>query len=260
MRETLIALMKHHKDSEYDLQEKSGVPQPTTYRFLKGITKNANEATAQRWAEAYGVSVSQLRGDLPIEYLDVANDVLDDDYPKNMVFSRSGVAQQPVKEYKTEKTTVAGFIKGLFSLDSGFANIPLMNATASMGEGSGQPDNEIVIDVLRISKSWADKSLTNLSAINNLAFIHGLGDSMSPTFQDGDILLVDTGVKEVVIDGVYVLQAHDRLFIKRVRQRIDGHHEISSDNINVKTVDLLNGDHEVNVLGRVVWVWNGRKL
>ena len=36
--------------------------------------------------------------------------------------------------------------------------------------------------------------------------------------------------------------------------------EISSDNATVKTVDVLNGDHRIDILGRVVWCWNGRKL
>ena len=35
---------------------------------------------------------------------------------------------------------------------------------------------------------------------------------------------------------------------------------ISSDNATVKTVDVLNGDHRIDILGRVVWCWNGRKL
>jgi phage repressor protein C with HTH and peptisase S24 domain len=83
---------------------------------------------------------------------------------------------------------------------------------------------------------------------------------MHPTFNDGDILMIDTGDKSVTADKIYVLQAHGRLFIKRVRQRIDGVFEISSDNPSVKTVDILNGDHEVEVKGRVLWVWNGRKL
>ena len=48
--------------------------------------------------------------------------------------------------------------------------------------------------------------------------------------------------------------------VKRVRQRLDGSVEISSDNANVKTVDVLNGGSAVDVLGRVVWCWSGRKL
>ena len=56
------------------------------------------------------------------------------------------------------------------------------------------------------------------------------------------------------------MTANERLYIKRVRQRMDGSVEISSDNATVKTVDVLNGGQAIDVLGRVVWAWNGRKL
>ena len=138
--------------------------------------------------------------------------------------------------------------------------IPLLNVSASMGDGAQLQDNEVVIDILKVSKSWVSKTLSNVTRITNLHFIHAIGDSMYPTFNDGDILLVDTGVKNVTSDSVYVLDAHDQLFIKRVRRRIDGTFEISSDNPSVKTVDVLNGNNEVVVKGRVVWVWNGKKV
>jgi len=138
-------------------------------------------------------------------------------------------------------------------------DVPLLNVVASMGDGSNQT-HEYVIDVLKINKIWADKMLKPYTGQENLAFIHAVGDSMLPTFNEGDILMVDTGDK-VVMDGkVYVLQTHGRLFIKRVRQRLDGLFEVSSDNPSVKTVDVLNGEHEVEVKGRVLWVWNGRKV
>ena len=41
---------------------------------------------------------------------------------------------------------------------------------------------------------------------------------------------------------------------------MDGIVEISSDNATVKTVDVLNGEHRIDILGRVIWAWNGRKL
>jgi phage repressor protein C with HTH and peptisase S24 domain len=129
-----------------------------------------------------------------------------------------------------------------------------------MGEGVDNLDADMVIDVLRVTRQWVDKTFKNVSRINNLRFIHAIGDSMEPTFSDGDILLVDTGISAVTVDGVYVLDAHDRLFIKRVRRRIDGEYEISSDNASVKTVDVLNGGNQVAVKGRVVWVWNGRRV
>ncbi|OPH11669.1 S24 family peptidase, partial [Azospirillum brasilense] len=79
-------------------------------------------------------------------------------------------------------------------------------------------------------------------------------------FLDGDVLLVDAGVRTLEVDGVYVLAAQNRLFIKRVRQRLDGAYEISSDNPTVKTVDVLDGKHAVEILGKVIWIWNGRKI
>lgn len=36
--------------------------------------------------------------------------------------------------------------------------------------------------------------------------------------------------------------------------------DVSSDTIYIKSVDVLNGDHQLRLLGRVVWAWNGKKL
>jgi phage repressor protein C with HTH and peptisase S24 domain len=137
-------------------------------------------------------------------------------------------------------------------------SVPLLANAGSMGLGEDQ-DEERVVRHLTVSPEWVARIVRPTRA-HNLRFIHGYGDSMEPTFNDGDILLVDLGVQDVKIEGVYVLQAHDRIYIKRVRQRIDGRYEISSDNPTVKTVDVLDGTQQVTVMGRVVWRWNGRKM
>lgn len=137
-------------------------------------------------------------------------------------------------------------------------SIPLLANAASMGTGHDQHD-DVVVGRLTVSPQWVAKTLKP-TRIENLRFIHGYGDSMEPTFSDGDILLVDTGIRACDVDGVYVLSANDRLFIKRVTERFDGVHEITSDNPRVKTVQELDGSRPVTVLGRVVWTWNGRKL
>ena len=138
-------------------------------------------------------------------------------------------------------------------------DIPILGVEGSMGDGSEQVD-EVVVSTLALTAQWLDKNIRPVTALSNLRFIHGYGDSMKPTFSNGDLLLVDGGIREILIDGIYVLNAHGRLFIKRVRQRMDGKFEISSDNPTVKTVDVLDGTHSVLILGRVVWAWNGIKL
>ena len=137
--------------------------------------------------------------------------------------------------------------------------VPLLENAASMGKGSDTLEQDAFSGFLSLSPRWITDSLRP-SNPQALRFIHGYGDSMSPTFNSGDVLLVDTEMKTVDTDGVFVLLAHDRLFIKRVRQRLTGEFEISSDNPAHKTVDVLNGDQPITILGRVVWVWNGRKI
>lgn len=138
--------------------------------------------------------------------------------------------------------------------------VPLLANSGSMGVGNDQLHDDVLVGHISLSETWVSRRLQPTSQ-KALRFIHACGDSMSPTFEDGDVLLVDTGVVDPsMIDGVYVMSANDRLYIKRVRQRMNGSVEISSDNPTVKTVDVLNGDHSIKMLGRVVWCWNGRKL
>lgn len=139
-------------------------------------------------------------------------------------------------------------------------SVPKLANAASMGAGADQLPEDVVVGRLTLNPSWITKSLKPLTRPDNLRFIHGFGDSMEPTFNDGDILLVDAGVPDVKVDGIYVIEANERIYIKRVRQRMDGSFEISSDNPNVKTVDVLDGSRPVSIKGRVVWVWNGKKL
>lgn len=138
--------------------------------------------------------------------------------------------------------------------------VPLLANAGSMGTGSDVQHEDVLVGHISLSEQWVARRLQPSSSAA-LRFIHAYGDSMHPTFEDGDVLLVDTGMRDAkTIDGVYVMAANDRVYIKRVRQRMDGVVEISSDNPTVKTVDVLNGDHAIDVLGRVVWCWNGRKL
>lgn len=138
--------------------------------------------------------------------------------------------------------------------------VPLLANAGSMGPGTEIQHDDVLVGHIALSEQWVARRLQPTSTAA-LRFIHAYGDSMAPTFEDGDVLLVDTGMRDPrAIDGVYVMAANDRVYIKRVRQRMDGVVEISSDNATVKTVDVLNGDHRIDILGRVVWCWNGRKL
>ena len=139
-------------------------------------------------------------------------------------------------------------------------HVPILANSASMGHGADQQHDDVIIGVLPLSETWMRRTLQPTN-VKHVRFIHAYGDSMSPTFEDGDIVLVDTGMRDAKsIDGIYVIEANERLYIKRIRQRIDGEVEVSSDNPTVKTVDILNGDHPAMILGKVIYRWLGKKL
>jgi hypothetical protein len=184
--------------------------------------------------------------------------------PVDDLLAEAGLAPGVVGSYGSGKTGTSMALLRKALEDEPFLpgfeplSIPVLATAASMGPGLEQHD-DVVIGRLTVSPQWVQKTLKP-TKMENLRFIHGYGDSMEGTFSDGDILLVDAGIKDADVDGIYVLEANERIFIKRVTERFDGKHEITSDNPKVKTVQLLDGSQPVTILGRVIWAWNGKKL
>lgn len=140
--------------------------------------------------------------------------------------------------------------------------VPVLSNCGSMGPGCELLESDVIVGDLALSPHWINQHIRPQNP-RELRFIHAYGDSMSPTFTDGDVLLVDTGLSArdpSSREGVYVLRANDRNFIKRVTPTFDGKLQVTSDNPSAKTVQTLNGDHQVDIVGRVVWAWNGKRL
>jgi SOS-response transcriptional repressor LexA len=76
------------------------------------------------------------------------------------------------------------------------------------------------------------------------------GDSMEPTLQSGSIVFIDRTQTNINKDGIYIASTNAGLFIKRVRQRVDGMIELISDNKAYSPEIML--PEEVNIVGRVV--------
>lgn len=137
--------------------------------------------------------------------------------------------------------------------------VPLLSAAGSMGPGNELLTEDVILNDVPFSRRWLAMHLPRCRPAA-IKLIHAYGDSMHGTLESGDFALVDTDAVEVLVDGVYVLEAHSRLFIKRVRQRLDGRFEVSSDNEAIKTSDILDGSQQVCIKGRVVYGWNGRRF
>ena len=102
------------------------------------------------------------------------------------------------------------------------------------------------------------KSLTT-SAASKLSIIRVDGDSMAPTLNAGDDILVDLGdCMERVRDGIYVLRADDVLVVKRLAIHPTGR-RVTVQSDNPAYPDWPDCDIDaIHCIGRVIWA--GRKI
>jgi phage repressor protein C with HTH and peptisase S24 domain len=108
--------------------------------------------------------------------------------------------------------------------------------------------SEQIVDDLAFRKEWVRARL-NLDP-RNLMLIEAVGDSMAPTLEDADLLLVDLSEPRFRHDGIYVLR-RDELEVKRLQRRPDATLNIISDNPAYEP-SMVAGD-SVHIIGRVIW-------
>ena len=136
----------------------------------------------------------------------------------------------------------------------GIARIQQVDIGFAMGAGTFLEDNPDV--------EWANFDQQWLSRITdsppNLLFVaRGIGDSMFPTLQDADVLIVDRGQARISqADRIWALIYGDMGMIKRVRGLGKGRFLIMSDNPNIPDFEAV--EDELRVIGRVAWA--GRKI
>ncbi len=114
--------------------------------------------------------------------------------------------------------------------------------------------SEQVVDYLALKIEWVHSRLR--ADPGNLVLIEAAGDSMSPTFSDSDLLIVDLSEPRFKHDGVYVLRRDNDLSIRRIQRRPDGRLFIRSDN---RAYDpCVVRSERLRIIGRVIWA--GRRL
>ena len=110
------------------------------------------------------------------------------------------------------------------------------------------PDT-IMLDPHMVMRLGGERELKNIDSINVL------GDSMEPTFKDGDIIFINRTMNDVRKGGVFVVSTPVGLFVKRLSLRSDGTLDLISDNAqySVESVPL----ESVEVIGKVVGSMSG---
>jgi phage repressor protein C with HTH and peptisase S24 domain len=135
-----------------------------------------------------------------------------------------------------------------FANHSDYTFVPRYDVRVASGRGA-VIRSEQVVDYLAFKTEWVYRRLN--AEPRNLLLIEAVGDSMEPTLEDSDLILVDLGEPRFKQDGIYVLRRDDELVVKRLQRRPDGKLIIRSDNPayepSVATRECLG------IIGRVIW-------
>lgn len=135
---------------------------------------------------------------------------------------------------------------------AGFVMIPRYDVEASAGNGAFA-NGEHIVDYMAFKEEFVRRTLR--VAPDMLVLITAVGDSMMPTINPGDLLLIDRSVDRIIDDAIYVLVKRGELVVKRVQQFFDGAVTIKSDNGAYVEETLTAKDAEdVQVAGRVRWI------
>jgi phage repressor protein C with HTH and peptisase S24 domain len=129
-----------------------------------------------------------------------------------------------------------------------FSYIPLVGAQLSGGKGSFIVSEEVK-EYCAFRTEWLFNSLGSPKGKYLLSVT---GDSMTPTIQNGDTVMLDTTATHIFDGNIYALRMDDTILIKRLALRPGEKVLVISDNKEeYEPYEATRKD--IHVLGRIVW-------
>ncbi len=169
--------------------------------------------------------------------------------PKKLPETERGIL---ARYYGVEETLLGGPAKEV--VKSSIHLIPKLAVGASAGAGAIN-DRETLAGQIGFDENWLRKQGLDPA---RLSLIRVEGESMSPTLNDGDDIMVDDRAATTALrDGVHVIRLDDMLMVKRIAVGPHGRLSVLSDNPAYPGWPDLDGA-SVTIIGRVVWA--GRRL
>ncbi len=132
-------------------------------------------------------------------------------------------------------------------------NLPLYDYKLSAGKGIYRLNNAITDkDYTKIPVKIELLEKITISNINNLCLLIIDGDSMNPTFKDGDFAILDIGINELTSQGgIYAFDYDDESYLKRI-QKMPNKLIIKSDNSSYDNWYIeLPPKHTLKIWGKV---------
>jgi phage repressor protein C with HTH and peptisase S24 domain len=144
-----------------------------------------------------------------------------------------------------------------------WVTIQMFDVGESAGAGPAMPEGFVqVIYGFTVSREWLKYLGVPFTSVENLAMLTSDSDEMLGTYQPGDALLIDRGVKEFKENSVYVARIGERIVIKRLQLMNDGVIKVISDNPKYLPDDIKPEvrDTQLRIIAKVLLAFNTRRL
>ncbi|APG24005.1 XRE family transcriptional regulator [Syntrophotalea acetylenica] len=146
--------------------------------------------------------------------------------------------------------------RGDHQAQEGYVMFPRYEIQAGAGPGR-LVESEQVVDFVSFKEDWVRSYLR--VPRQKLALLNVKGDSMSPTMNDGDLILIDMRSDRIEDSAIYVIEFDEALLVKRIQRRFDGSVAIKSDNpFYEPEIIPKERAQSLRIVGRVIWT--GKKV
>lgn len=140
----------------------------------------------------------------------------------------------------------------------GYVRFQLLEGAGGMGDGVVNEDYPEVIRDVEMAEWEVRRKIGFLPQPGRVALITGRGPSMRPMIDHGDVVMVDTSIRGLDGDGVYVISIDGETQIKMLQRRDDGLWVVSA---NPDYPDYRVSDPDsLHIGGRVVSALGVREL
>lgn len=219
--------MKDRGSNQSVLARALGISQPSVGRLISGETRESGKL----------IELARLLRTSP-EYL--IGEIDDPDLLPSLGDSKVAFGAFPKQELPAE----------ILDEDDEIVEIEELDLAFGMGGGS-YLDMPVKAKPRKFTRGWL-RMFTPAPPVR-IKIAQGIGDSMAPTIQNADIVIIDTSDRLVKMgDQIWAVAYGDTGLIKRLRPLPSGGVKIMSDNALIESETAYDG--ELHVIGKVVAV------
>ncbi len=138
-----------------------------------------------------------------------------------------------------------------YDIDDKYAFIDRLDVSVAAGNGIHNGEFEEVEGKHAYRRSWLLKKGLNIAS---LRVVDAEGESMWPSINDGDVVLVNIAEKKIKNGQVYAFRTQDGCRFKRLFRQLDGRIRVASDNPDKISYpdEWLTPGTEAEIIGLVV--------